>query len=84
MNDLKNSTGSRDQQDMHNIEDARVKVHTAPDPVPPRKGVVWLKKAAKFAAHIGLRQFSIYLMENADSIWDSLFSNVEALLEVLS
>lgn len=84
MNDLKNAAGSRNQQHMHNIEDARVKVHTAPDPMPPRKGVVWLKKAAKFAARIGLQRLSIYLMENADSIWDSLSSNVEAFLEVLS
>lgn len=74
MNDLKNSAGSRDQQDMHNIEDARVNVPTAPQQPPQRKWVERVKVLAKLAKNPLIHLCARWCWDNADSITELLSS----------
>lgn len=83
MKDLKNAVGHADQH-MHNIEDARVKAGSEPNQVPERKGVKWLKKAAKFAAKVGLQRLAIWILEDPSSAWDYLCSNAKVIFEVIT
>ncbi|WP_278618670.1 MULTISPECIES: hypothetical protein [Pseudomonadaceae] len=80
MKRLKNAVGRTDQH-MHSIEDARVKGDTAPRQEPERKGVKWLKKAAKFAAKIGFQRLAVWILEDPEFAWDFLLLKVGEILE---
>ena len=83
MKRLKNAVGRSDQH-MHNIEDARVKGGTEPRQEPERKGVIWLKKVAKFAAKIGLQRLAVWILEDPESAWDDFLLKVEEIFEVIT
>lgn len=84
MSSLKKLAGGKANQSLHNNEDARVKAETVANQAPERKGVKWLKQAAKFVAKIGLQRFVIWILEDPDSAWDYLCSHGKLILEVLS
>lgn len=70
-------------QHMHNIEDVRVKIDAVSNKNPERKSVRLLKAAALRAAKFGLKRLSIWILENPDSILETL-QIVKVFLEALA
>lgn len=84
MSPLKKLAGVKANQNMHNNEDARVKVPDAPQQKDNKEGVSWKAKIANAAKVVKRIPYYVWLWEKVIEAWDWFYENAESIFEVIS